>query len=92
MRVKCHTIVSFVSLAHVQMSDAAPAKNNPADFLKTVLGRPVVVKLNSGVDYRGASAIDWRAHATPSHLTGPPLRPFPPFLRAQVCWHALMAT
>ena len=28
--------------------------NNPADFLKTVLGRPVVVKLNSGVDYRGA--------------------------------------
>eukprot|EP00966_Prymnesium_polylepis_P164157 3795810-Prymnesium_polylepis.2 len=28
--------------------------NNPSDFLKTVLGRPVVVKLNSGVDYRGA--------------------------------------
>ena len=24
------------------------AKNNPADFLKTVIGRPVVVKLNSG--------------------------------------------
>jgi hypothetical protein len=22
-------------------------------FLKTILGRPVVVKLNSGVDYRG---------------------------------------
>ena len=34
------------------MSGAAP-KNNPADFLKQVLGRPVVVKLNSGVDYRG---------------------------------------
>ena len=32
----------------------APKKNNPADFLKTILGRPVVVKLNSGVDYRGA--------------------------------------
>ena len=31
-------------------------KNNPADFLKTILGRPVVVKLNSGVDYRGARA------------------------------------
>ena len=36
------------------MSGAAPApKNNPAEFLKQVLGRPVVVKLNSGVDYRG---------------------------------------
>ena len=29
-----------------------PRKNNPGDFLATVLGRPVVVKLNSGVDYR----------------------------------------
>ena len=33
------------------------AKNNPSDFLKTVIGRPVVVKLNSGVDYRGAAAM-----------------------------------
>ncbi|CAB1105546.1 unnamed protein product [Ectocarpus sp. CCAP 1310/34] len=37
---------------------AAPAqtgggKRSPSDFLKTVLGRPVVVKLNSGIDYRG---------------------------------------
>ena len=28
-------------------------KRTPTDFLKSVLGRPVVVKLNSGVDYRG---------------------------------------
>lgn len=27
----------------------------PADFLKSIRGRPVVVKLNSGVDYRGQS-------------------------------------
>ncbi|GAU40522.1 hypothetical protein TSUD_92940 [Trifolium subterraneum] len=27
----------------------------PADFLKSIRGRPVVVKLNSGVDYRVAS-------------------------------------
>lgn len=27
----------------------------PADFLKSIRGRPVVVKLNSGVDYRGRS-------------------------------------
>jgi len=33
-----------------------PPKNNPAEFLKQVLGRPVVVKLNSGVDYRGVLA------------------------------------
>lgn len=28
----------------------------PADFLKSIRGRPVVVKLNSGVDYRGRSS------------------------------------
>lgn len=29
----------------------------PADFLKSIRGRPVVVKLNSGVDYRGWSSL-----------------------------------
>ena len=33
---------------------ASQERRGPADFLKTILGRPVVVKLNSGVDYRGA--------------------------------------
>jgi len=28
----------------------------PAEFLKSIRGRPVVVKLNSGVDYRGILA------------------------------------
>lgn len=27
----------------------------PSDFLKSIRGRPVVVKLNSSVDYRGLS-------------------------------------
>ena len=27
----------------------------PSDFLKSIKGKPVVVKLNSGVDYRGQS-------------------------------------
>ena len=27
-------------------------RQNPNDFLKQIIGRPVVVKLNSGVDYR----------------------------------------
>lgn len=26
----------------------------PSDFLRSIKGKPVVVKLNSGVDYRGA--------------------------------------
>ena len=28
-------------------------RQDPSDFLKQIIGRPVVVKLNSGVDYRG---------------------------------------
>lgn len=30
-------------------------KQTPSDFLKQIIGRPVVVKLNSGVDYRGTT-------------------------------------
>ena len=32
-------------------------KRSPSDFLKAVLGRPVNVRLNSGTDYRGKSAL-----------------------------------
>lgn len=35
---------------------AASSKYQPSDFLKAVLGRPVIVKLNSGVSYRGILA------------------------------------
>ncbi len=28
-------------------------KKSPSDFLKQVIGQPVIVKLNSGVEYRG---------------------------------------
>ena len=31
-------------------------KRSPSDFLKSVLGRPVRVKLNSGIEYRGILA------------------------------------
>mmetsp|Transcript_25501 Transcript_25501/g.28329 ORF Transcript_25501/g.28329 Transcript_25501/m.28329 type:complete len:86 (-) Transcript_25501:222-479(-) len=31
-------------------------KRTPSDFLVSVLGRPVIVKLNSGVSYRGVLA------------------------------------
>jgi len=42
----------------VESSSAAgaPAKRDPTAFLKSVLGKPVQVRLNSGVDYRGILA------------------------------------
>ena len=39
----------FVHVFTLQMSK----KQTPSEFLKKIIGRPVVVKLNSGVDYRG---------------------------------------
>ena len=32
-------------------------KQTPSEFLKLIIGRPVVVKLNSGVDYRGKKSV-----------------------------------
>jgi len=37
-------------------SATGQVRRDPSDFLKQVIGRPVVVKLNSGVDYRGILA------------------------------------
>jgi U6 snRNA-associated Sm-like protein LSm6 len=31
-------------------------KRSPSEFLKSVLGRPICVKLNSGIEYRGVLA------------------------------------
>ena len=39
--------------AAVVPPSAGPAKHTPQDFLNSVIGRPVIVKLNSGVDYKG---------------------------------------
>lgn len=36
--------------------DTASKKRSPSDFLKSVLGRSVNVRLNSGTDYRGVLA------------------------------------
>jgi len=33
--------------------NVAAQKRSPSDFLKQVLGRPVTVRLSSGVDYKG---------------------------------------
>ena len=37
-------------------ASSSVAKKNPTDFLKQVIGKPVIVKLNSGVTYRGVLA------------------------------------
>jgi len=37
-------------------SGGGASAKTTADFLKSIRGRPVVVKLNSGVDYRGILA------------------------------------
>uniref|UniRef100_A0AAY5K6F8 U6 snRNA-associated Sm-like protein LSm6 n=1 Tax=Esox lucius TaxID=8010 RepID=A0AAY5K6F8_ESOLU len=43
-------------MAELQRGIMSLRKQTPSDFLKQIIGRPVVVKLNSGVDYRGVLA------------------------------------
>lgn len=38
-----------------QNGSTVGSSKSPTDFLKSIKGRLVVVKLNSGVDYRGAA-------------------------------------
>ena len=40
----------------IEQSAAKSTIKNPTDFLKQVIGKPVVVKLHSGVTYRGVLA------------------------------------
>merc|ERR1711970_1155278 len=39
-----------------EMEQKTTKKQNPSEFLRQIIGKPVVVKLNSGVDYRGVLA------------------------------------
>lgn len=48
---------TVAAVAVAAPAQTAAGKRSPSDFLKTVLGRPVVVKLNSGIDYRGEYAV-----------------------------------
>jgi len=34
-------------------ADAAAPSSDPSTFLSSIIGGPIVVKLNSGVEYRG---------------------------------------
>uniref|UniRef100_A0A3B1JC19 U6 snRNA-associated Sm-like protein LSm6 n=1 Tax=Astyanax mexicanus TaxID=7994 RepID=A0A3B1JC19_ASTMX len=49
-------IHSLFFLFHSLLVKMSLRKQTPSDFLKQIIGRPVVVKLNSGVDYRGVLA------------------------------------
>lgn len=39
------------------MENQAASTRSPTDFLSTVLGQVVKVKLNSGIDYKGKATI-----------------------------------
>ena len=50
--VESSTATTVQQVGHVETS--APKKSKtPSDFLKSILGRPIRVKLNSGIEYRG---------------------------------------
>ena len=55
-------------------------KQAPSEFLKQIIGKPVVVKLNSGVDYRGEILCGWALIRDDG----------PPFIKE--CWPVWMAT
>ena len=49
--------VRFLHIYSLQeTATSTEKKRSPSDFLKSVLGRPAVVKLNSGIEYRGVLA------------------------------------
>ena len=45
----------FITKKMASTSTSAPRKK-PTEFLNLIIGRPVVIKLNSGVEYRGILA------------------------------------
>ena len=50
---KVYRIKIFSIWLDKQLKLTMSKKQTPSEFLKLIIGRPVVVKLNSGVDYRG---------------------------------------
>lgn len=43
-------------MSAVTTSSSSSSRKKPSEFLKLIIGRPVVIKLNSGVEYRGVLA------------------------------------
>jgi hypothetical protein len=63
------------------MGDAPAAAKTPADFLKGIKGRHVIVKLNSGAEYRGAARRQ-RSVRRPGHGSAPARAPRGPARRS----------
>lgn len=49
----------IIIIIFMEASTTTSASKTPADFLKSIRGKRVVVKLNSGVDYRGILTQWW---------------------------------
>jgi hypothetical protein len=50
-------MAAVVPAAPTAAAAAAASKRTPSDFLKLVIGRSVIVKLNSGTTYHGTVSL-----------------------------------
>jgi U6 snRNA-associated Sm-like protein LSm6 len=48
--------MSSESEVKASLNSSSTLKKNPSDFLRQIIGKPVLVKLNSGVSYKGILA------------------------------------
>lgn len=55
LALSCNGLVACAGAPRSAMEEVSASAKTPADFLKSIKGKPVVVKLNSGVDYRGGA-------------------------------------
>jgi hypothetical protein len=55
-------------MANVKPTAGPDTGASPSEFIKNIQNKPVIVKLNSGIDYRGTSCTDKPA-AIVSHVT-----------------------
>lgn len=82
-------------------SEGTGASKTPADFLKAIKGQRVIVKLNSGVDYKGEAARGCaglpvrfkalHAQAGPGLIRHAPASR-PAHTASQECWRAWMGS
>ena len=48
-----HVVAASVANSNATTAASNKKSKTPSDFLKSILGRPIRVKLNSGIEYRG---------------------------------------
>ena len=52
-------------MADAQETAPSSSSRTPADFLNSIKGKPVIVKLNSGVDYKGENSYACTVQSSP---------------------------